>query len=246
MNNKLTAHTVQQAKDGDTAAAEQIVQNMQRHVQQWATQIAGKHHQDDATLEGMAALWEAVLTYETTHGASFYTHARRVVRLAIFNSVANNNDGPTVHERTSRRYFALMRETDGDATKAAALAESASINLSVETFWAAHRALDNTERFDLDTSDTTAASVMDTASTSASDDVEKQALDNIVAEDMLAQLTNRQATILEYTYGLNGHRESKDNEIAAALGISRPRVVTIRGAALRSLAANNQTLKGMA
>ena len=244
-NAQVPTSMVLQAQGGDTAAATNLVLNMNGHVANWAREIAGKHHVEETTLEGLTALWEAVQTFDPERGASFYTHARRVVRLAMHNVVSNNNDGPTVHERTARRYFALVREANGDIDQAAAMADEGDRNFSTSTFWAAHRALDNTERLDRQATDDEAASAMDEASQRSSVDVEADAINRVITADLLASLTERQAAILERTYGLNGHTEHTDNETAQALGISRPRVVTIRKAALSSLASTNPSLKGM-
>ena len=56
---------------------------------------------------------------------------------------------------------------------------------------------------------------------------------------MLDGCTDRERAILERTYGINGQPEQKDADIAATLGISRPRVVTIRKAAISRLAETN-------
>ena len=247
MNKQVTNTTVIEAQNGSTDAANEIVLNMKSNVANWARTIAGKYHVEEATLEGTAALWEAVTTFDSTKGASFYTHASRVVRLAIFDMVANNNDGPTVHERTSRRYFALVREANNDINVAARMAAEDDCSMSVDTFWSAHRALDITERFDRtsvnESDDVVESAAMSEASQRTTIDVETTALNRVQAEQMLALCSTKESDILVRTYGLNGHEPHTDAETATALGISRPRVVTIRKAALVRIATSNPTNK---
>ena len=239
MKYRISNTTISQAQAGDTAAAEAVVNNMQPAVAAWAKQIAGVYATEDATLEGMGALWQAVVTFDSSQGASFYTWARQVVRIAIYDMVANNNDGPSVHERTSRRYFALVKEAGDDIDKAAAMTGGDDTNISTATFWAAHRALDATERLDIEVCDPARHSALDEASQRSTTDVAETATDNVVVSQMLDGCTDRERAILERTYGINGQPEQKDADIAATLGISRPRVVTIRKAAISRLAETN-------
>lgn len=246
----ITNEMVAQAKAGNSQAAAAIVTDMAKTIDRWATALCGKHHHDDAVAEGMAALWEAVLTFDPDRGVVFYTHARRMVRLAIQNFVGSNNDGPSVHERTARRYYALMAEAGDDVTKAAAMADDPERNFSSTTFMAAHRALEMTDRLDRYTVDEdggTTSTALDEASMTAVDtvDVEETALNRVVVDALLGECNEREVLILSMTYGIGGHTEMKDQDIADALGISRPRVVTIRKAAQERLAAENTELAGV-
>lgn len=248
----ITKDHLRAAKAGNSAAAEHIMDAMQLRLAKEANRISGKFHVEDAISAGRVAVWEAIVENDTTDDrAAFETFALFKARNAMVDFVRSNGSGPTVPERTAGRYDLIMRLVEDDYQAGVDLIESSNDPElgSVEAFTAAHNALGHdVKHFDLvrsnDEGEDEGDANMDLADPEV--DVEATALNRVVVEHMLASVTEREAQILCYTYGIGGFPTLKDQEIAELLGISRSRVVNIRKDSLATLAESNTEIGHLA
>lgn len=245
----VSNETVKAARAGDQDASRTLVKAMEPQVIKLVTSICGQYHREDGKAEAQLALWDAVLTFDPANVTTFNTYAHGKVRLALLAFISTNTPGPTVPERSVKRYTSNLAAANGDPELALKMLEESTLARtqtgSPAAFTAAHTALTDPKHIDRLTSEGEEGELEAVELAATDVDVEETALNRVIVGDLLAGLTSKQAAILERTYGLNGHNEHTDNETATALGISRPRVVTIRKAALRSLASTNPSLKGM-
>lgn len=244
MTKTVTNQTVAAAKAGHQDAVSHIITAMRPQTTKMVNKLVGQYHREDATSEASLALWEAVVSYNPDSSAAFMTYAHGKIRIALMSFVSTNNPGPTVPERSVKRYQSNMDKAGGDPQKALRMVEAANNVTDVgspEAFVAAHNALTYPTNINKMTHLQNAdGEIVSDDVYDSRVDVSTTATNNVMTASMLASLTPRQANILERTYGLNGYTEQKDNDIATALNISRPRVVTIRKAALAVLATTNK------
>ena len=240
---EISNETVLAARSGDQSAARLVVQGMEAQSIKLVNKICGHYHRDDGMAEALMAVWEAVRTFDPENTATFSTYAHSKIRLALLAFVSTNTPGPTVPERSVKRYNSHMDAANGDPI-AALRALDASTSARTQTgspaaFTAAHMALTDPKHIGTMIADSGDGEPMQTDIRDTNTDVAETATDNVIVSQMLDGCTDRERAILERTYGINGQPEQKDADIAAALGISRPRVVTIRKAATSRLAETN-------
>lgn len=247
MNQTISNKTVEEAKAGSDAAANEIFNTVRPMLGKLANRIGGQYEVEEVMSVGREAVWEAVLSFDSSK-ASFITHAYAAARVAMLRFISANNPGPSVPWRTVQRYQHVMELADGDVGKALLLMDESDDSTelgSVDTFLAVHAALSDTHHTDFqvrgsdDDGEPTERELADPV------DVEETALNRVVVDALFGECTEREVLILSMTYGIGGHPEMKDQDIADAVGISRPRVVTIRKAAQERLAAANTELAGV-
>ena len=246
MKMQITNATVAAAAAGDTTAADTIIAAMNPQVTKLVNKTCGQYHREDGMSEAAVAVWESILTFDPDNTAQFMTFAHGNVRRALMSFVSTNTPGPTVPERSAKRYASNMAAAGGDASRALKMLTESTLDRtetgSPAAFTAAHIALTDTKHVDRLTREGEEGE-LETVEISATIDVETTALNRVQTEQMLALCSTKESDIIVRTYGLNGHEPHTDAETATALGISRPRVVTIRKAALVRIATSNPTNK---
>jgi RNA polymerase sigma factor (sigma-70 family) len=217
----ITARQVEDARRGDQRAAEAIVEAVRPTVQAIAGAYCSGDHLEDATAEGLAAVWAAVVTYHPGYPVDFETVARQAAARAILDYLATTGSGPTVSPRTARRYYALLRAAGGDLHAAAKLAASPGSDITPATLWAVHAALTGTEPM----RDEPARPV-------AEDD---QPGYGAAVAKLFAVLTDEERCVVSMAHGLGDLAPMSDRRIAEVLGTSRRHVQRVRSTALDKL-----------
>jgi RNA polymerase primary sigma factor len=219
------AEHIARAQEGDQDALLAIIRSQQGALRKEARSLLRPGVDlDDLMQEGNLALMRAVYGFDPAQGARLWTYARRSVREAMGEHSAAMAGGASAPARTVKRYEAAMRAAGGDTEAARAYASSPERGrgrLEPSTFDAVRASF------------TGRVPEEETLDVPESMDPATSAVDRATIRAILASLKPRHRAVLALSFGL-GSGPMTDEEVGEALGLSRPRVVTIRKEALEA------------
>lgn len=215
------AHLVEAYQAGDPKALDILAHAYDAWLRKLARQQARRSSVpfDDLLQEARLAFMESTLRADPRRRLS--TIARPWVEEALRD--ACHPAAFAIPPRTFRRYWAVMREA-GTPEEGARIAPTHG--LAVDTFWAVHRAATGASSLDASPVETPAA--VETAVEAAQARHE--------AAERLARLNDRERLVVEHAFGFATGSPMSDDEVAKAVGLSRPTVQRVRVSALEKMA----------
>jgi RNA polymerase primary sigma factor len=234
MRTTQEATTIQKAQAGDQEALSEVLKSQERVVRHVANRMGRvSTSYEDLVQAGNIGVIIALQSFDLAAGYKLSTYARPFIFEEVSKAVAESRQGFAVPNGTAKRYW---RCVNASQTYEEALALAVAEGMDSDSFLAAHHALTGVVSIDRPYNDEDG----DGAGYEVADvtqDVAASVTELLASRSLLAQgfqvLSERERTILEMAYGLNGHPDDlTDGDIADALGVDRSRINRIRNRAL--------------
>ena len=241
------------ARSGDRRAVERLVTANLRFVVSVAKQYQNHGLSlNDLINEGNLGLLKAVHRYDETKGFKFISYAVWWIRQAILQTLADQ--GRTVRLPTSRmnrivqikRLAGRLEQEWGREVHSVELAEQLGLSpeeVDAHLAWALRPTSQDAPSGNGDDESTWSERLEDTNRHHQPGWVlERESLAQDV-DDVLGGLSNREAEILRFSFGIGGRPQLETDELSNRFQLSRERIRQIRERALRRLRGMDQTTR---
>lgn len=248
----LTAQQIEDAKSNDLEAVTAVIQATEERVMQLAQRNAvvnGRHDADlfeELTQIGRIAVWEAIARFKGADVAQFFTYIDRTVS-GVLGDARKTETRQGVSRAVAADFEKALLLAGGDPYKAQEVATSADAmgarKMSPEMAYAAHLAWQGADSLDAPVrvhggeSEPLGWTVADTAGIPSEAPeprdvaIQRRRVIRDRVHDTLNRLGEQQRHVLKGTYGISPsayYGTANETELAAAVGVDRSRVRSIR------------------
>ena len=226
----VTIETIQKAQQGDKTALEEILSALEPLIQKNIRSLGiERSAREDLAQDARLAVMEALPRFTPNAGRSLVSFMEHRIRGAIINSSGTYEYGFTLPQDVTVDYLKAVSSTE---TLTEAREYAVSQGMSAHRFDSAHAAMNGVlgvrESGDSDDEDGRSVQV-------PSSSFEGSLVENLVVQDAVAALPDRERQIVTLAFGLDGGKELVDREIADIMGIDRSRVNRIKKRAMSML-----------
>jgi RNA polymerase primary sigma factor len=238
------------AKAGDSAAMKKLVECNLRFVLTIAREYQHLHKIEDLISEGNIGLIKAVGRFDETKGFKFISYAVWWIRQSILQFVYENgnlirlpinkiNAIGKINKASERLFQQLDREPTPEEIQAMTDFSSEDIKSSY---------MDTVRCLSIDQkiSEDSETELVDIIPGETLEDIEGKLNGESLKHEInsvLTELTDRETQILNYYFGLNGHKELSLKEIGDKLNLTNERVRQLKELALKKLRAYGKSSK---